>query len=119
MVAGQVPEWLQEQAREAAGDAMARAWVQEHDNQKQTTSAELAAACGQLPEAFRNQAPIVAEGHAAEEILKVAERESVDLLVIGTHHMSRVQQLLLGSTSEKILAHAPCSVLLVPHHDKP
>jgi nucleotide-binding universal stress UspA family protein len=36
------------------------------------------------------------------------------LVVLGTHGRSGVTRLLLGSTAEAVLRHAPCPVVLVP-----
>ncbi|MGA8978424.1 MAG: universal stress protein [Pedococcus sp.] len=50
---------------------------------------------------------------AAEEILRVAEAEEADLIVIGMRHRSPVGKLFLGSTSQQVLLDAPCAVLAV------
>ena len=52
-------------------------------------------------------------GAAAEEILTTAEKENVDLIVIGTHGRSGVSRLLLGSVAEAIVRKAACPVLTV------
>lgn len=49
-------------------------------------------------------------GHAAETIVKVAEEESADLIVMGSRGLSNASALLLGSVSHRVL-HAI--------HDKP
>jgi nucleotide-binding universal stress UspA family protein len=36
------------------------------------------------------------------------------LIVLGTHGRSGVTRLLLGSTAEAVLRHAPCPVVVVP-----
>lgn len=59
----------------------------------------------------------VREGSAAEEILKVAESESPDLIVMATHGRTGVRRLLLGSVTEKIVRTAPCPVLAVPSRE--
>lgn len=56
-------------------------------------------------------------GGAAETILLVAESTQADLIVIATHGYSGIKHLLLGSTAEKVIRHAPCPVLTVRHHD--
>ncbi|OPY20466.1 MAG: Universal stress protein [Methanobacterium sp. PtaU1.Bin097] len=55
---------------------------------------------------------VLLEGNPAEEIVKTAENENVDLIVMSTGK-SRVDKHLLGSVSEKVVHSAPCSVLLV------
>jgi nucleotide-binding universal stress UspA family protein len=55
----------------------------------------------------------VAIGKPAEEILRVAREEGVDLIVMGTHGHSELHQLLLGSTAETVFHNAPCPVFMV------
>ena len=55
-------------------------------------------------------------GHAAKTICKVAREENVDLIVIGRRGRSGLGELFLGSVSNYVLHHAPCSVLIVQHH---
>lgn len=54
----------------------------------------------------------VCQGNTKREILRIAEKEQVDLIVIGSHGRSGIQ-LLLGSTANAILHSAPCDVLAV------
>jgi nucleotide-binding universal stress UspA family protein len=51
-------------------------------------------------------------GHAAREITALAESENADLVALGARGMNALERFLLGSTSEKIVRHAPCSVLV-------
>jgi len=56
-------------------------------------------------------------GVTKKEIIRVAEAQSTDLLLVGSHGRHGVE-LLLGSTANAILHHAPCDVLAVrikPH----
>ena len=52
-------------------------------------------------------------GKPAEEILRVAREESVDLIVMGTHGHGELRHLLLGGTAETVFHHAPCPVFMV------
>jgi nucleotide-binding universal stress UspA family protein len=56
---------------------------------------------------------VVKEGPAAEDILRVAEEKSVDLIVMATHGRSGVRRLVLGSVTEKVVRAAACPVLAV------
>ncbi len=53
-------------------------------------------------------------GAPAEEIVAAAREWQADLIVLGTHGRSGVGRLLMGSTAEGVLRHAPCPVLAVP-----
>jgi nucleotide-binding universal stress UspA family protein len=55
----------------------------------------------------------VAVGTPAEEILRVAREEKVDLIIMGTHGRTGVRHLLLGSVAEEVTRHAPCPVFTV------
>jgi nucleotide-binding universal stress UspA family protein len=52
-------------------------------------------------------------GHPADSLLRGAEEQKADLIVVGSRGASAIERFLLGSTSEKVLRHAPCSVLMV------
>ncbi|MCX5745168.1 MAG: universal stress protein [Proteobacteria bacterium] len=41
------------------------------------------------------------------------EDPTIDAIVVGTHGRSAIKRFLLGSVAEKIIRHAPCSVLAV------
>lgn len=69
------------------------------------------------PNGFRLRTAI-REGHVADEITRLAEQEAADLVVVGSRGLSGLDRFLLGSTSEKVLKHAPCSVLLSRPGDK-
>lgn len=54
------------------------------------------------------------QGHdPVDDLLEVAEAESVDLIVVGMRRRSPVGKLVLGSQAQKILLRAPCPVLAV------
>ena len=55
----------------------------------------------------------VCEGYAATVIIEEAARLDVDLIVIGTHGLSGLKHLLLGSIAERVVQKAPCPVLTV------
>ena len=55
----------------------------------------------------------VLEGDAAEAIIDVAKTRKSDLIVMGSRGLGRLAGLVLGSTSQKVVSHAPCPVLIV------
>lgn len=52
-------------------------------------------------------------GDAATMILDEAEKEGVELIVMGTRGLGPGKRWLLGSVSTKVLHHAPANVLVV------
>jgi nucleotide-binding universal stress UspA family protein len=53
------------------------------------------------------------EGPAADAILRVAETRAADLIVMGTRGLGSLQELLLGSVSDKVIREAHCPVMVV------
>ena len=49
-------------------------------------------------------------GKAAAEILKIASEVGADLIIVGSHGLTGIERLVIGSTSEKIVREAGCSV---------
>lgn len=52
-------------------------------------------------------------GSPAESILKVAQDEKVDLVVMGARGLGRIREQIFGSVSHRVMTHASCSTLLV------
>jgi len=52
----------------------------------------------------------VRRGHADDEIIHLAEEHDIDLIVIGSHGLTGVDRLMLGSVAEKVVRGAPCPV---------
>ena len=48
-----------------------------------------------------------------ETILDHVEETKADMVVLGTRGKTSLRQLLIGTTAEKIVQHAPCSILAV------
>ena len=55
-----------------------------------------------------------AVGEPAEQIVRVAEEEGVDMIVLGNAQRSKMEQVLLGGMTAKVIAGSSCDVLLVP-----
>lgn len=53
------------------------------------------------------------DGHVAEKIIKTAEEENVDLIVMGSRGLSGIKELFLGSNSDTVVHKATCPVLIV------
>ncbi|MCC6474965.1 MAG: universal stress protein, partial [Burkholderiales bacterium] len=54
------------------------------------------------------------QGRAGRHVIQVAERESADVLVVGSHHRVGLERAVRGSVSEDVLHYAPMSVACVP-----
>ena len=52
-------------------------------------------------------------GHPAESLVRIAESEGYDLIVVGSRGRSAISSFLLGSVSDKVSHHAHCPVLIV------
>ena len=52
-------------------------------------------------------------GYPAAEIVRVAEEEGCDLIVLGSRGLSGFKSFLLGSVSDRVTHHAHCPVLIV------
>jgi nucleotide-binding universal stress UspA family protein len=53
------------------------------------------------------------EGSPAEAIINVATTRKSDVIVMGSRGVGTLGGLLLGSTSQKVVSHAPCPVLII------
>ncbi|HVP95333.1 MAG TPA: universal stress protein [Methanoregulaceae archaeon] len=53
------------------------------------------------------------EGHAGNEIIKIADDMEADLVVIGSHGKSNVDRILLGSISSYVVSNCRTAVLVV------
>jgi nucleotide-binding universal stress UspA family protein len=56
---------------------------------------------------------IIKEGNVAKEIIKTAKNEKCNLIIVGNKGLGAAARFLLGSTSTKLAADSPCSVLIV------
>lgn len=56
---------------------------------------------------------LVEEGNPADCILSVAERDKVDLIVLGRRGISGVERFLLGGVSSRVVDHSKCDVVVV------
>jgi nucleotide-binding universal stress UspA family protein len=63
--------------------------------------------------------PSLQIGHAGQQICARAAGHDADLIVTSTHGTTGFKHILVGSTAEYVVRHAPCPVLVVPSHDRP
>lgn len=60
----------------------------------------------------------VRRGQTAAKIIHLAEEHDIDLIVMGSHGLTGVDRLMLGSVAEKTVQKAFCPVLIVKSYGK-
>jgi len=53
-------------------------------------------------------------GQPHEFIVQEAKDKNIDLIVMGTHGRTGLKRFFMGSVVERVIGHAPCSVMVVP-----
>jgi len=99
---GSIPAYLGEPNMQFAIDA--------HMEEAQTILRKAVLSMGELPCEVHTE---LIEGPAAEAIIDVATTRKSAVIVMGSRGLGTLAGLLLGSTSQKVVAHAPCPVLIV------
>ena len=56
---------------------------------------------------------LLEEGDPASGIVEAARNGNFDLVVVGHRGLSPIEAFLLGSVSNRVVMHSPCSVLVV------
>lgn len=89
--------------------------VEESEDQgiRRDHEAQLRALIPQPLQDYCRLRPVVRRGEAAEQILQLAAEEHSDLIVIGAQHRPLLEATIIGTTSVRVMRHAPCSVLTV------
>jgi nucleotide-binding universal stress UspA family protein len=54
------------------------------------------------------------DGHPHKPIVEEAKEKNIDLIVMGTHGKTRLKNVFMGSVTQRVIGHAPCSVMVVP-----
>lgn len=57
--------------------------------------------------------PVLLEGHPVDEILKFAEQNDIEMIVMGTLGKTGIDRFLLGSVAENVVRHSKIPVLVV------
>jgi nucleotide-binding universal stress UspA family protein len=55
----------------------------------------------------------IAVGHPGEQIIHRAEKDGIDLIILGRRGRSMISRMMLGSVSERVLRYANCPVMVV------
>jgi nucleotide-binding universal stress UspA family protein len=62
---------------------------------------------------LRSVKTLQVRGYPTEEILKIADRENVDTIIVGGRGRYASKDFLLGSTSYKLAHYSKCTVIIV------
>ena len=57
---------------------------------------------------------VIREGWEAEEILKFAREEKIDLITISTYGRTGIKHTIFGSVAEKVIRRSPIPVFIIP-----
>jgi nucleotide-binding universal stress UspA family protein len=52
-------------------------------------------------------------GDVAEEIIRHAEENGMDMIIMGTHGYKGLEKVMFGSVAEKVVRSSPCPVLTI------
>jgi universal stress protein A len=84
-----------------------------YDEAQQVAQSKLNDVVDAIRKEFPNVKAFSRTGAPGDEIIKLAEEESVDLIVMGAKGRTGFSRLLLGSAAETVVKSAPCDVLTV------
>lgn len=98
--------------------AISPEYVQEMENAARKQAGEIVSAAEkQIRECLSVSAvqitSKIARGSAEQSIIEEAETWGADLIVVGSHGRGFWGRMFLGSVSQSVIQHAPCSVLVV------
>lgn len=65
-------------------------------------------------EGLANAEVVVSEGDFADEILKTAEENNAEVIVMGSHSRRGIDKILMGSVAEKVLHKSEVPVYIIP-----
>ena len=101
-------------------DSMSLAWVEERapyeltlKNAEDKANKALDALAEECRSVINDVKVCRRKGHPVKEILRCAEEESADLIIMGTHGWTGLSRLLLGSTAENVIRASTLPVLIV------
>jgi nucleotide-binding universal stress UspA family protein len=115
---GEIPGWLRDTlAREAGGNVPSDTF-EFFAEDKQQAERELHAWTADLPEPWKSCGPQLISGDASRALVDRLREHPVDVVVVGGRRQGPLTRWILGSTSDAILNHAPCSVLIARQHER-
>jgi nucleotide-binding universal stress UspA family protein len=61
---------------------------------------------------------VILVGDPPDKIVEFARESAMDLIIIAFHGRSGVRRFVMGGTTEKVMRHASCPVLVVQPHER-
>ena len=95
------------------GWAYAVDWPNVAQDQRKEAEAFVSQGAALLRDAGFSVTTAIEDGFAKSIIIEAAGQWPADLVVVGSHGRKGLARFLLGSVSEGVARHAPCSVLIV------
>ena len=74
---------------------------------------EIERCCVEELRGYRDIEYRIMKGVPHEEILKFAEQNTIDMIIMGTHSRRGLDRVIFGGTAERVVRHASCPVLTV------
>ncbi len=74
---------------------------------------EIESCCIEEIRGLPNVEKVVLKGIPYEEVIKFAEKQKIDMIVMGTYGRKGLERFLFGSTAERVVRRAPCPVMTV------
>jgi nucleotide-binding universal stress UspA family protein len=97
----------------AEGAEAANSILSLHELRRHDAASLVAGAARQLRTAGFTTTTAVREGDARQAIVDCASEWHADVIVLGSHGKRGLDRLILGSVSDGVARHAPCSVEIV------
>jgi len=88
------------------------------EEQRMLAQKELDKIAGKLREAGLKVKVQLKVGSPFMEILRAAQSENADLIVLGTHGRTGLAHVLMGSVAERVVQKSQCPVLTIRHPDR-
>ena len=87
-------------------------------NMEEAASSMMAEFVGKHMKGWEKLDARIIPGLPAEQIVRVARREKVDLIVIGTRGHSGLKRLMIGSVTDRVIRSCTCAVMAVHAQEK-
>lgn len=95
-------------------DAGGMTWMKTAEEEMTVATEELTARVErELRDAGLATEAKVVQGDPREAIVDAARTMGADLVVVGSHGRTGLQKLVMGSVASHVVAHAPCTVIVV------